>query len=84
MDRQFPDIFYVPEDAHFDLHTQSVSWPQGDVTSKIKMLPHQVYVRPSGYKVHMEKPPGYNRNWRLVGTAAEPTFCHKPCTVSGT
>ena len=83
VDRQFPDIFYVPEDAHFDLHTQSVSWPQGDVTSKIKMLPHQVYVRPSGYKVHMEKPPGYNRNWRLVGTAAEPTFCHKPCTVSG-
>ena len=83
VDRQFPDIFYVPEDAHFDLHTQSVSWPQGNGTSKIKMLPHQVYVRPSGYKVHMEKPPGYNRNWRLVGTAAEPTFCHKPCTVSG-
>jgi len=30
----------------------------------------------------MEKPPG-GRSWRLVGTGAEPTLCHKPCTVSG-
>ena len=30
----------------------------------------------------MEKPPG-GRAWRLVGTLAEGTFCHKPCTVSG-
>jgi phosphoenolpyruvate carboxykinase (diphosphate) len=83
VDRKFPDIIYVPEDAHFDLHKQTVSWPQDGKTSSIKLLPHQVYVRPSGYKVCMEKPPGYNRNWRLVGTTAEPTFCHKPCTVSG-
>src|ERR1043165_2172874 len=31
----------------------------------------------------MEKPPGHNRSWRLVGTVAEGTLCHKPCTVSG-
>ncbi len=31
----------------------------------------------------MEKPPGHGRQWRLVGTVAEGTFCHKPCTVSG-
>jgi len=30
----------------------------------------------------MEKP-GDNRSWRLVGTAAEGTLCHKPSTVSG-
>jgi phosphoenolpyruvate carboxykinase (diphosphate) len=30
----------------------------------------------------MEKPPA-NRAWRLVGTVAEGTLCHKPCTVSG-
>ena len=30
----------------------------------------------------MEKPPG-GRAWRLVGTVAEGTLCHKPCTVSG-
>src|SRR5271169_2318650 len=31
----------------------------------------------------MEKPPGVNRSWRLVGIAAEGLMCHKPCTVSG-
>src|SRR5271169_1758124 len=31
----------------------------------------------------MEKPPGVNRSWRLVGIAAEGLVCHKPCTVSG-
>ena len=40
------------------------------------------YVRPSGYRVHMEKPSAIH-SWRLVGTVAEPTLCHKPCTVSG-
>jgi hypothetical protein len=30
----------------------------------------------------MEKPAA-NRAWRLIGTVAEGTFCHKPCTVSG-
>ena len=83
VDRAYPDILYVPEDVLFDLHTQTVSWPQGGGTQKIKLLPDQTYVRPSGYRVRMEKPPGYNRSWRLVGTVAEGTLCHKPCTVSG-
>ena len=30
----------------------------------------------------MEKPSA-NRAWRLIGTVAEGTLCHKPCTVSG-
>ena len=50
----------------------------------IKLQPGKTYIRPSGcYKVRMEKPPGANRAWRLVGTAAEGLVCHKPCTVSG-
>ncbi len=48
----------------------------------MKLLPGKVYVRPSGYKVHMERIPG-SKNWRLVGTVGEGVFCHKPCTVSG-
>jgi hypothetical protein len=80
VDRKFPDILYVPEDVHFDLHTQTVSWLDGE--QRIRLLPGKTYVRPSGYKVHMEKPPG-GRIWRLVGTVAEGTLCHKPCTVSG-
>jgi len=48
----------------------------------MKLLPGKVYVRPSGYKVHMEPIPG-SKNWRLVGTVGEGVFCNKPCTVSG-
>jgi hypothetical protein len=87
VDKEFPDIFYVSEKVEFDLHGQRVSWPMTDangqtVTKSMRLLPGRTYVRPSGYKVRMEKPPG-GRAWRLVGTIAEPTFCHKPCTVSG-
>ncbi|MBV9866437.1 MAG: hypothetical protein JO316_13880 [Abitibacteriaceae bacterium] len=82
LDKKFPDIIYVPEDVHFDLHQQTVCWPHEGGESCIKLLPGKTYVRPSGYKVHMEKPAG-GRAWRLTGTVAEGTFCHKPCTVSG-
>lgn len=80
IDKKFPDIVYVPEDVHFDLHKQTVSWD--DSKHSIRLLPGKTYVRPSGYKTHMEKPPG-GRIWRLVGTVAEGVVCHKPCTVSG-
>ncbi|MEI4878421.1 hypothetical protein, partial [Klebsiella pneumoniae] len=56
VDKRFPDIIYVPEDAHFDLHKQRVSWPGGKTERWIKLLPGHTYVRPSGYKVWMEKP----------------------------
>jgi hypothetical protein len=87
VDLQYPDIFYVSENVRFDLHAQRVSWPvsgpNGQPAEKsMRLLLGKTYVRPSGYKVHMEKAPG-GRTWRLVGTVAEPTFCHKPCTVSG-
>ncbi len=82
VDRKFPDIFYVSENVRFDLHKQTVSWFHDNQEQQIKLLPGKTYVRPSGYKVHMEKPPG-GRAWRLIGTVAEGTFCHKPSTVSG-
>ena len=82
VDKNFPDIIYVPEDAHFDLHAQRVIWPGGKTGCSIKLLPGKTYIRPSGYKVRMERP-AENRTWRLVGTVAEGTLCHKPCTVSG-
>lgn len=82
IDKQYPDIIYVPEDVLFDLHKQTVSWEREGQSFSIKLLPHRTYVRPSGYKVHMEKPPG-DRAWRLTGTVAEGALCHKPCTVSG-
>jgi phosphoenolpyruvate carboxykinase (diphosphate) len=72
----------VPENSRFDLHAQKIFWSNAAGEQAIKLLPTQTYVRPSGYKVQMEKPPG-NRAWRLVGVVCEPTLCHKPCTVSG-
>ncbi|OHE87887.1 MAG: hypothetical protein A3G75_08880 [Verrucomicrobia bacterium RIFCSPLOWO2_12_FULL_64_8] len=82
IDKNHPDIVYVPEDAHFDLPNQSIRWLRGGKTVILKLRHRHTYVLPSGFKVHLEKPPG-SRTWRLVGTHAECTFCHKPCTVSG-
>lgn len=81
-DKQYPDINYVPEKARFDLHKQSITWPGEKDVHSIKLLPGKTYVRPSGYKVRMEKPEA-SRAWRLVGIVAEGILCHKPCTVSG-
>lgn len=83
VDKKFPDILYVPETARFDLHNQRVSWTNAAGDHAIKLMPTQTYVRPSGYKIRMEKPPGPNRVWRLVGVVGEGALCHKPCTVSG-
>ncbi|MCF7764664.1 MAG: hypothetical protein K9N62_13420 [Verrucomicrobia bacterium] len=82
IDKRFPDIIYVCEDAYFDLQNQRISWPHNGGQASIKLLPEKTYVRPSGYKVRMAKLPK-SRAWRLVGTVAEGTLCHKPCTVSG-
>lgn len=82
IDKRFPDIFYVPEDVDIDLHSQKVTWKNSSGDQVIPLQPGITYVLPSGYKVEMAKPNAGQR-WRLIGTTAEGTFCHKPCTVSG-
>src|SRR5271170_4124661 len=82
VDKKISEVIYIPQDAHFDLQKQAVSWTNAGGKHVIKLHPDKIYIRPSGYKVRMEKP-GTNRAWRLVGTAAEGLVCHKPCTVSG-
>ena len=81
-DKHYPDIVYVPDEVAFDLQTQTVSWERNGVQQKIPLRAGKHYVRPSGYRVHMEKIPGL-KTWRLIGTVAEGLLCHKPCTVSG-
>lgn len=82
-DKRFNNILYVPETAYFNLYEQSVTWQnEAGETARIKLLPQNFYVLPSGYKVQMKKRLN-GRHWHLVGTIAEGTFCHKPCTVSG-
>jgi hypothetical protein len=82
VDKRFHDILYVSENVHFHLDNQTITWPFKGKTESMKLLAGRTYVRPSGYKVQMVKPPGTHA-WRLIGTVAEGLLCHKPCTVSG-
>ncbi len=83
LDRNYPDISYVPEQSSFDLRAQTITWSDAINTAHtIKLLPGHTYVLPSGYKIEMVKP-DEGRRWRLRGTTAEGVLCHKPCTVSG-
>ena len=83
VDRRLPEVIYVPAVAWASLRDQTIAWesPDGEKHS-IPLLPEQVYIAPSGYKLRMEKHPAAP-SWRLIGTVAEGVFCHKPCTVSG-
>ncbi len=82
IDRNYPDLIYIPENAGANLHDQHVAWEMDGAVQSLPLLPGKVYMTPSGFKLRMEKHPE-SPSWRLIGTAAEGTFCHKPCTVSG-
>ncbi len=82
IDRHYGDVYYLPEDASINLHAQEVSWKNEAGVQKIDLQPDITYFLPSGYKIRMMQP-SRGQRWRLIGTNAEGTFCHKPCTVSG-
>ncbi|MDP3178590.1 MAG: hypothetical protein Q8M76_11865, partial [Spirochaetaceae bacterium] len=82
VDLGFPGIVYLPEDAVISLEDQCARWTWDGVPRSLRILPDEVYIHPTGYRVRMERHAGSGA-WRLVGTAAEGLLCHKPCTVSG-
>jgi len=82
LDKNHSSVIYVPEDAQFDLNKQSITYKVSGKEVSIKMLPKKYYIYPSGYRVEMRKRIE-GPKWHLVGTVAEGTLCHKPCTVSG-
>lgn len=82
VDLEYQDICYIPENAHIDLHQQSISWKKDGQAQSLKLLANHTYIYPSGFRVHMQKHP-HAPSWRLIGTLGEGTFCHKPSTVSG-
>jgi hypothetical protein len=82
IDRHYPDLVYIPEDAFASLKEQRIRWERNGKQYDIPLLPKKVYIAPSGYQLRMEKHPAAP-SWRIVGTAGEGAFCHKPCTVSG-
>ena len=82
IDARYDDIIYLPEGAVIDQESQRITWTSQDAGQVLKLRAKKTYVYPSGYKVELSRP-SEGRRWRLVGTQAEGTFCHKPCTVSG-
>jgi hypothetical protein len=84
IDRHYPDILYVPEDAHFTLQPLEVRWKRGGQEESLPLEPDKSYLLPSGYRVELLAPTaGNDECWRLVGTRGDCVFCHKPSTVSG-
>ena len=82
IDRVHPEVVYIPENAKVTLLEQCVRWNRDGKDVQIPLLPENVYIAPSGYKIRLEKHPAAP-SWRLVGTSGEGLVCHKPCTVSG-
>ena len=82
VDKRFSNICYIPENAQVELRHQRIRWDKDGIEQSIRLVPNTTYILPSGYKVSMVRR-SVGGHWRLVGTAAEGVFCHKPCTVSG-
>lgn len=83
IDRQYPDILYVPENAEFRVREASVKWrrPEGEFHT-LTLRAEETYVLPWGTKIRLEKQTG-GTAWRLVASRADGILCHKPSTVSG-
>jgi len=82
VDRTFPSIVHVPEDATFDVRAGTVAWRHEGEERSLPLRASDVYVQPSGYRVRLERQPG-GTSWRLIGTRPDGLLCHKPSTVSG-
>jgi len=82
IDRLWPNLVYVPENAHATVVEQRIWWDREGQEHSIPLHPENVYMTPSGYKLKLDKHPAAP-TWRLIGTLSEGVFCHKPCTVSG-
>ncbi|MGC3999398.1 MAG: hypothetical protein QM767_18935 [Anaeromyxobacter sp.] len=61
MDRQHPDIFYVPENAEFHVREGLVAWQHEGQRRTLTLRATDTYVLPSGYRVHLEKQPRRHR-----------------------
>jgi hypothetical protein len=82
VDRNFPELIYIPESARSSTLRQQIWWTRDGVEQAIPLLPDRIYMTPSGFKLRLEKHPGAP-SWRIIGTVGTGVFCHKPCTVSG-
>lgn len=82
IDKKYPEIIYIPEYADINIEQNSIIWEHRGVEQRLKLSPKKTYVHPSGHKFQLVKHPEQPL-WRIIDTAPEGMFCHKPSTVSG-
>jgi hypothetical protein len=83
IDRRYPDIFYVSENAEFSVRKGSVEWERSNgERHKLILRAGETYMLPWGTKIRLQKQIE-GTAWRLVASRADGILCHKPCTVSG-
>ncbi|MDR1435564.1 MAG: hypothetical protein LBI77_04135 [Puniceicoccales bacterium] len=82
IDKKFPHIIYVPEDARFSKLDQLITWKSKGKQQQLRIIPDWTYFLPNGYQMELKKD-ALSQQWRLIGTVGEGVFCHKPSTVSG-
>ena len=82
VDKKYPDIIYIPEYADIDIEKSTISWKHNNVEQILKLSPEKIYIHPTGHKFQLVKHPE-QKLWRIIDTASEGIFCHKPSTVSG-
>ncbi len=82
VDKKYPNIIYIHEHADIDIEKGTVSWTHEGTLHSLNLSPEKIYVHPTGHKFQLVKHPE-QQLWRIVDTAPEGVFCHKPSTVSG-
>jgi hypothetical protein len=82
VDRQHPDIYYVPENSLFHLRPGFVEWTSSGVKQTVPIRRGASYILPSGFRIRLGKLFA-GSPWQLIGSRPRGTLCHKPCTVSG-
>ncbi len=83
IDRKYPDVIYVPENAEFRVQEGTVKWlRENGEWHALTLRARETYMLPWGTKIRLEKQTG-GTLWRLIASRADGILCHKPCTVSG-
>lgn len=82
IDKKYPNIIYIHEHADLETEKGTVSWQHNGKEQKLRLSPEKIYVHPTGHKFQLVRHPE-QKLWRIVDTAPEGIFCHKPSTVSG-
>ncbi|HZH72749.1 MAG TPA: hypothetical protein VFD91_09680 [Mariniphaga sp.] len=82
VDKKYPNILYIHEHADINIEKGTVSWVHEGNVHSLNLSPDKIYVHPTGHKFQLVKHPE-QQLWRIIDTAPEGMFCHKPSTVSG-